>query len=909
MLLTKLKTELTCPVCQVTFQQPLLLPCGHSVCTPCANKLWFSREPVRWPIKLTPMDGTRCAGSGTGSYSEDAVSEADSGVVVGCGTDSNGSLNNTQLLPNSLVQSPGLNSFGREPCPVCASVPRLPFDMVSSTTLPTVELAQNWWPRNIALEKLIARLTDLGMDYSMDVRGQKQWSRGFTGLAPISHSGIFCHLCSHSPIEAVSFCEQCQLLYCASCQSKWHAPVGPLIRHKLTSTQHVPQQTLTKVSELATTGVQCEEHVGQKCHLFCTTCAVLVCTHCLSSRNCIGNSQTSSLQTSLVKTCPDIYVEPGLARGLSSSHFGHLICSATVQAKRLKTDVTRLIQTLSEQARRGAEVVQELKSAEARLKKSVPSMEFNLNRDIDEMVRRLEECRTRLTEQLRIRMQQRGRQLREQSVHMGTRLSATTSLLHFGVELLKESDPAAFIQVCAGLRRRLTSTEAQFVRELQIQAERGGELELRVNTSNLNQCVAQLELQNHYAPPVPEISRSESLVDGNALHVVWYLRKSLDGRLDGVGTGSTVGSIQGLVTTSQSVTSFSQLSNMIAPINGQVDHKLDPVISGTLPSPAVALAHPILSNLTTPMSSWSWSTSPGRTLSSGGLQTTGTHPVPPVLSPTSGPAQIKPLFFTGQPTPDNSTGPRYPNFPASISAYVLSERDSGHGYCELYEKEQSNPLSSTQDYSNIGGGVGAGDGGGGSGATVTSQSMSTLQLNEDICLANSNACSTEAEARSVINFFLEVDNGRGGSFKVAYIGPETVCRLEGLQFNTAYRVRVRAANQIGYSAYSETVTLRTSRLATFRIDPHSGLVDPSQPTALLVGTDGLAVTSVGEAEDHVLLGNVGFSQGVHYWEWQVEMYDGRGQPSFGVALNSVSRDRMLGKSEEEDFVCTECSEL
>lgn len=81
------------------------------------------------------------------------------------------------------------------------------------------------------------------------------------------------------------------------------------------------------------------------------------------------------------------------------------------------------------------------------VQKSVPSMELTLNRDIDELIRRLEECRTRLIEQLRSRMQIRGRQLREHSVHIGTRLSATTSLLHFGVELLKESDPAAFIQV------------------------------------------------------------------------------------------------------------------------------------------------------------------------------------------------------------------------------------------------------------------------------------------------------------------------------------------------------------------------------------------------------------------------------------------------------------------------------
>lgn len=337
MLLTKLKTELNCPACQTIFQQPLLLPCGHSVCTPCANKLWFSREPARWPTKSTPMDATRCASSGTGSYTEDAVSEADSGVVVGCGTDSNGSLNNAQFLSNSLAQSPGLNSFGREPCPVCASVPRLPIDMVNSPAIPTVEIAQNWWPKNIALEKLIIRLTDKGMDCGLESREQKQQPKGFMGVIHGSHNRVFCQLCPISPTEAVSFCEQCQLLYCGSCQSKWHISMG----HKLISPLQIPQQTLIKLSQLTTTTVHCTEHAGQTCHLFCTNCSVLICTHCLSSRQGTVDSQADNLPNSLVSACLDMYGEPSLTRGLSA-HAGHVICSATVQAKRRKVSSHRI---------------------------------------------------------------------------------------------------------------------------------------------------------------------------------------------------------------------------------------------------------------------------------------------------------------------------------------------------------------------------------------------------------------------------------------------------------------------------------------------------------------------------------------------------------------------------------------
>ncbi|VDP83750.1 unnamed protein product [Echinostoma caproni] len=346
MLLTKLKAELNCPVCQVTFQQPLLLPCGHSVCTACANKLWFSRETVRWSAKTTPVDSARCTSSGTGSYTEDAVSEADSGVVVGCGGDSNGSLNNAQLLPAPLAQSPGLNSFGREPCPVCASVPRLPIDVINATaTTNTIDLAQNWWPRNVALEKLIVRLTESTADTvgngdrTAEMRSHKL-TKGVLCQTNGVHNRIQCQLCSAGPEripgDAVSFCDQCQLLYCASCQSKWHPPIGTLAGHKLTLAQHVTSQTLTKLCQLTASGVQCSEHVGQTCHLFCTNCTTLLCTLCLTPRNCIDSLPATGHAQTPIGTCPMPYTDTNLARGSPVPHAGHVICSATSQVKRQK---------------------------------------------------------------------------------------------------------------------------------------------------------------------------------------------------------------------------------------------------------------------------------------------------------------------------------------------------------------------------------------------------------------------------------------------------------------------------------------------------------------------------------------------------------------------------------------------
>jgi tripartite motif-containing protein 9/67 len=48
-------------------------------------------------------------------------------------------------------------------------------------------------------------------------------------------------------------------------------------------------------------------------------------------------------------------------------------------------------------------------------------------------------------------------------------------------------------------------------------------------------------------------------------------------------------------------------------------------------------------------------------------------------------------------------------------------------------------------------------------------------------------------------------------------------------------------------------------------------------------------------EHCVALGSVGFSRGVHYWEFTIDKYCADTDPAFGIARIDVSRDKMLGK--------------
>ncbi|XP_064122435.1 E3 ubiquitin-protein ligase TRIM9-like isoform X2 [Macrobrachium nipponense] len=138
----------------------------------------------------------------------------------------------------------------------------------------------------------------------------------------------------------------------------------------------------------------------------------------------------------------------------------------------------------------------------------------------------------------------------------------------------------------------------------------------------------------------------------------------------------------------------------------------------------------------------------------------------------------------------------------------------------------------------------------------------------------------------VAGYILEIDDG-DGDFKEVHRGPETLCTVEGLHFNTVYHLRVKAYNISGVSPYSSPVSIRTSATAWFSLDRTL-----SHPECRLVG-DGAGVTC--ESYEHrVALASVGFSRGRHYWQFTVDSYDANADVVFGVARINVDKEGMLG---------------
>lgn len=77
-------------------------------------------------------------------------------------------------------------------------------------------------------------------------------------------------------------------------------------------------------------------------------------------------------------------------------------------------------------------------------------------------------------------------------------------------------------------------------------------------------------------------------------------------------------------------------------------------------------------------------------------------------------------------------------------------------------------------------------------------------------------------------------------------------------------------------------------VAWFTFDPCLGGPD------LSFSEDNCSVSCEGY-EHRVALGSVGFSRGVHYWEFTVDRYDADTDPSFGVARIDCVKDQMLGE--------------
>ncbi|KAI6239184.1 Zinc finger and Fibronectin and SPla RYanodine receptor SPRY domain containing protein [Aphelenchoides fujianensis] len=161
------------------------------------------------------------------------------------------------------------------------------------------------------------------------------------------------------------------------------------------------------------------------------------------------------------------------------------------------------------------------------------------------------------------------------------------------------------------------------------------------------------------------------------------------------------------------------------------------------------------------------------------------------------------------------------------------------------------------------------------------------------CSAENNsvvlAWGIHSNGTAVDGYVLELDSGRDdGRFKEVYRGPETICTIDGLHFDSLYTARLKAFNAAGESPLSDPICLQTAHVAWFQL-----CKSPSQSDIqLLNDCSTVAGSSLGY---QVVLGTVAFSRGTHYWEVSVDRLEMNTDVVLGVASPSVNRHLMLGK--------------
>ncbi|KAJ2942651.1 hypothetical protein O0L34_g2120 [Tuta absoluta] len=236
----------------------------------------------------------------------------------------------------------------------------------------------------------------------------------FGGVAAAPPAEEACQMCEGERRAAVVRCEQCSVRYCAGCRDAWHPTRGPLAQH-----------------ELRALGTTCADH-GSPPALFCNACSIPICQRCLAERH--SSHETQQLSTA---------------------------------ARTHKTELSQSLQQLSEQAKAMTEYIQLVKGSGEKINESCEELERQIDQACAEVTHAIERRRDELIRAARHTRSQAIANMRSLTSHAAQKLREATALLHFSIEALKESDPAAFLQVGNILSGRAHVTTAALVASLE----------------------------------------------------------------------------------------------------------------------------------------------------------------------------------------------------------------------------------------------------------------------------------------------------------------------------------------------------------------------------------------------------------------------------------------------------------
>ncbi|XP_066171874.1 tripartite motif-containing protein 67 isoform X10 [Sylvia atricapilla] len=424
-----MEEELKCPVCGSLFREPIILPCSHNVCLPCARTI---------AVQTPESEQHLAAGGGGGDHADKLSlhSETDSGY--GSYTPSLKSPNGVRVLP--LVPAP----------PGAAAAPRGAGPASSSLTCPqchrSASLDQRGlrgFQRNRLLEAIVQR-----------------YQQGRAAAAAAAK----CQLCDRSPPEpAAVLCEQCEVLYCAACQLRCHPARGPFAKHRLAPPPAHPGapgggdgggKGAAGGRKLPT----CAEHDLENYSMYCVSCRSPVCYQCLEE----------------------------------GKHSKHDVKALGAMWKQHKAQLSQALNGVSDKAKEAKEFLVQLKNLLQQIQENGLDYEACLVAQCDALVDALTRQKAKLLTKVTKEREHKLKVVWDQINHCTLKLRQSTGLMEYCLEVIKENDPSGFLQISDALIKRVQVSQEQWVKGA-LEPKVSAEFDLTLDSEPLLQSIHQLD--------------------------------------------------------------------------------------------------------------------------------------------------------------------------------------------------------------------------------------------------------------------------------------------------------------------------------------------------------------------------------------------------------------------------------